>query len=619
MDIKNNIVKILKGDENVQVNLEETLSTTFFKSRLDIIKNNSEDLFRQGVLHHKYFTIHGIDHSHAIISNLNDLVGGIEPNNDLTEHEIFYLLASTYLHDVGMLVSYPNDEGTAKVISTHEMPFTKEDVIRKEHHIRSGKYVIKYADSLSLDQIESECVRLICEGHRRVNLESEEYDDRFIGNETIRVRFLAALLRFSDELDISYKRGPIKLLEILREEMPDYSLLQWLKHYYTGGLNILPSHDIKRGRKTDINIQILYPDREEGKKVGELIFAPIKNVFTEVEKIFLQNGLHIKLHPPQILINDALDKIPDHISEKFLNSKHKVTITMPKTKENDGEEKNVPQIEQHEVDLPISAEVVEEIETHYEIIGATNASTITSLCATSVDNPSILYYDLEENVGNESIFIPIYPDLTIPKGELIYTTESWGENIAFGGDKYAVIDRNATNWIIAEKLIDEHEEDSHLLRVAETIHLTDGWGITVLEVDVEGEEAWLSLTKDGEEVNNQVVREGEDFMYTLDLDLPNKIKVLNFTLETVFVGMNTALVKINSINLISTDTLNINNNSTNLIDGYIIKIEHNQIIVKNNTDIKLLIGTLTNIIGNLFTVRVNEAGNGVALVKQIVL
>lgn len=83
--------------------------------------------------------------------------------------------------------------------------------------------------------------------------------------------------------------------------------------------------------------------------------------------------------------------------------------------------------------------------------------------------------------------------------------------------------------------------------------------------------------------------------------------------------MNTTLVKINSINLISTDTLKINNNDTNLIDGYIIKIEHKQISVKNNTDIRLLIGNLTNIFGNLFTVRVNEAGNGVALVKQIVL
>ena len=71
------------------MNLEEALSTTLFKSRLDIIKDNSEELFKKEVLHHKYFTIHGIDHSHAIISILNDLVDGIEPNNELNKHEIF--------------------------------------------------------------------------------------------------------------------------------------------------------------------------------------------------------------------------------------------------------------------------------------------------------------------------------------------------------------------------------------------------------------------------------------------------------------------------------------------------------------------------------------------------
>jgi S-layer protein (TIGR01567 family) len=435
----------------------------------------------------------------------------------------------------------------------------------------------------------------------------------------IRVRFLATLLRFSDELDISYKRAPIKILEILQEEMPDYSRLQWLKHYYTSGVKISVYSAIKRGRITNIKIDFQYPDRELGTKVGEMIFAPIQESFNEVKMIFLQNGLNINLHSPHLLLNETFVKIPDHISEKFLNSKYKVPLTMPDTKEYDDEYKNVPQMKQHEVDLSNLAEAVEEIGTHYEIVGATNASTITTLYATSVDNPSILYYDLEDNVGNESILIPIYPDLTIPKGELIYTTESWRENIAFGGDKYIVIDRNATNWIIARKLIDEHEEDSHLLRVRETIILLNGWSITVLEVDVEGEKAWLSLNKDGEEVNNQVVREGEDFIYTLDLDVPNKTKVLNFTMETVFAGMNTTLVKINSINLISTDTLKINNNNTNLIDGYIIKIKQNQIIVKNNTDIRLLRGNITNIIGNFFTVRVNEAGNGVALVKQIVL
>ncbi|MCK4937213.1 MAG: hypothetical protein KAR85_01250 [Methanosarcinales archaeon] len=601
------------------MNLEEALSATPFKSRLEIIKNSSEELFKQGLLHHKYFTIHGIDHSHAIISILNDLVDGIESTYELTKHEIFYLLASVYLHDVGMEIPNPDDEDTAKAISTNEMPFTKEDVIRKEHHIRSGKYVIDHADILSLDPHESVCVRLICEGHRSVNLESEDYDDKIVVTETIRVRFLATLLRFSDELNISYKRAPIKILEILQEEMPDDSLLQWLKHYYTSGVEISVYSIIKRGRITKIKIDFQYPDREQGTKVGEMIFEPIQESFNEVKIIFLQNGLNVELQHPHLSLNKIFVKIPDHISEKFFKSKQTAPSTLLDTKKYDDKDKNVPQMKQHEVDLSNLAEAVEEIGTYYEIVGATNASNLTSLYATSIDSPSILYYDLEENVGNESIFIPIYPDLTIPKGELIYTTESWRENIAFGGDKYTIIDRNATNWIIARKLIDEIEENSHLLRVGETIILLNGWSITVLEVNVEDEMAWLSLNKDGEEVNNQVVREGEDFIYTLDLDVPSKTKVLNFTLETVFAGMNTTLVKINSINLISTDTLKINNNNTDLIDGYIIKIQHNQIIVKNNTDIRLLIGNITNIIGNFFTVRVNEAGNGVALVKQIVL
>jgi len=383
------------------MNLENALSTTSFKSRLDNIKIHAEEIFKKEALHHKYFTLHGIDHSHAIISVLNDLVDGIRPENELAKEEIFQLLASAYLHDVGMLIPDDNDEKKAETIGTPETHFIKEDVIRKEHHKRSGNYIIKYANDLDFDHVEKECVRLICEGHRVVDLGAEDYCDRYIGNTTIRVQFLAALLRFSDELDISYKRAPAKLHEILKEEMPDESQLQWLKHYYTNGIDISNVTTLKGGRKTDINIQIQYPDPEQGKNVGELVFAPIQKSFNDVENIFLQNGLHIKLHFPQIFTNKALDRIPDHISEKLLNSKHKVSITMPETKENDGKEKDILQMEQYEVDLPNLADAAEEIGTNYEIIGATNASTITSLCATSVDNPSILYYDLEENVGNE--------------------------------------------------------------------------------------------------------------------------------------------------------------------------------------------------------------------------
>jgi len=81
------------------------------------------------------------------------------------------LIASAYLYDVGMLISYPDDEEKAKTISTQKnKPYTKEDPIRDKHHLRSGKYIIEHESDLKLDHLESECVRLICEGHRVVDL-----------------------------------------------------------------------------------------------------------------------------------------------------------------------------------------------------------------------------------------------------------------------------------------------------------------------------------------------------------------------------------------------------------------------------------------------------------------
>jgi len=284
------------------MNLEQTLLDTKYKSKLENIIGHSKNLFKKDVLHHKYYTLHGMDHSHAIISKLDKLIDGISPNNKLTRAEIFYLLASVYLHDVGMLISYPEDVERAKTISIQKKkPFTKEDLIRDEHNIRSGKYIIEHELDLKLDHVESECVKLICEGHRLVDLTTENYNDRLVGDERIRVRLLAALLRFSDELDISYQRAPKVLMDIFKEDMPDFSKLHWLKHYYTNGVGIEPNSNLK----TVIEIQTQYPDRERGRKITEeLIFKPIENSLRIVDRIFLEYGL-----------NEIVGKVP----EKRLN------------------------------------------------------------------------------------------------------------------------------------------------------------------------------------------------------------------------------------------------------------------------------------------------------------
>ncbi|MCD4842737.1 MAG: hypothetical protein K8R08_12185, partial [Methanosarcinales archaeon] len=252
----------------------------------------------------------------------------------------------------------------------------------------------------------------------------------------------------------------------------------------------------------------------------------------------------------------------------------------------------------------------------YEIVGATNASTGTMLKAMSADNPAVLYYDLEDKVGYESIRLPMYSNLSVPVGEMNYTTIPWGQNIAWGNSKYAVAYSSSSEWIIAKKLIDEDHDDDYLMRVGETLDLPGGWGITALEIDVDGSKATMSISKDGEEVDNEVVSEDGYFIYKTNLG-GQIIEVMNFTVETVFEGMNTNLVKFNNIDLISTDVLNLVNNDDTLYDGYIVKTYTDQLCITNDVDIRLSKGNVTNIIGNLFAVKVNEAGNLGALVKEV--
>ena len=317
------------------MDLEAALAGTphKYESRLDIIKKHSETVWKKDTVHHKHYTLHGMDHYSAVISVLNKLVDGIDPDSELTIHEIFYLLASVYLHDVGMLISHTEDEDKAKAISTQKKkPFTKEDLIREAHHLRSGKYVIEHAGDLKLDHVEVRCVKSICEGHRVVKLDTADYDDKIIDNEYIRVRLLAALLRFSDELDVSYKRAPKELMDVLKEDMSDYSLLQWLKHYYTSGVGIT-SQQSSGKRRTIIEIQTQHPNRERGRKITEeLIFKPIEESLRSVDRILLEYGLNITLNPPKISYNESLDEIPEDIYDRYLGRRLEVSMEISQIK-----------------------------------------------------------------------------------------------------------------------------------------------------------------------------------------------------------------------------------------------------------------------------------------------
>ena len=257
--------------------------------------------------------------------------------------------------------------------------------------------------------------------------------------------------------------------------------------------------------------------------------------------------------------------------------------------------------------------------TLYEVLGAINA-TGTTFKATSIDNPAVLYYDLEDRDGYSSITFPLYDSLFIPNGKFNYTTIPWGDYIGWGSKKYFVIEHNAINWIIAEKLVDENSGDYYRIFDNQTLSLPGGWGINAKEIDSDNNTVWLSLTKDDWVIYNTTVNESNNFVYNANLGAPDKTEILNLTVETVSVfegSFNSKFIKINNIDLISIDTLEIKNNDTNLYDGYVIKTSNNQISILNDIDISLSKEHVENIIGGLFSVRVNEAGDMAGLVKII--
>ena len=312
--------------------LKKNLNTKF-ASKLSAIEQEVKTIWEKGELYHVYYTLHGCKHSNYVVEVLEKLMRGLKPADRLNDTETFCLLAAAYLHDVGMQLQNPDDKKIATQLSElKSKPYTVPDLIRDEHHKRSGRYIKEHANDLKLDHMEVECIRLISEGHRQVKLESKDYDDQTIGLEVVRVRLLSALLRLADELDITYQRAPKIIFDILKVDMPDDSYLQWLKHYYTSGVRIDTLQQENGKKKTSIEVSCYYPNEDVGRRITEvLISKPIEETLNEVRLILLECGLNLYLDH-KITHNPDLDEIPMPIYEKYLGQKLKISMELPRTK-----------------------------------------------------------------------------------------------------------------------------------------------------------------------------------------------------------------------------------------------------------------------------------------------
>jgi len=268
----------------------------------------------------------------------------------------------------------------------------------------------------------------------------------------------------------------------------------------------------------------------------------------------------------------------------------------------------------------------------YELMGAVgNVSGWLNL--TSEKNPSILWFDIDEKEGKEAVEMYIDSDLDIKEDKFNYTTTTYETNdsdleqIAWMGSSYAVVVNDTSEMWISEYLVDEEDDDDYLLAVGESMSLPDGFSITADQIDVEGDKAMFTISQNGEALGTEVVDTKAEpaspyFIYDTDLDDDGDDDdvIMNFTVDTVFAGMNSNMVKIKNIDLISLDPIEIKNNDDDLYKDFIVRVDAGTIRIElDDEDISLSSDGITDIFADRISVRINEHDNYAAVVKEIII
>lgn len=168
------------------------------------------------------YTDHSEQHSMNVVDFCNRLIGK-EQIEMMNADEIYVLLMSCYLHDIGMGISQSDymlfkDKFNADAYFEEHPVDSEGDFVRKYHHEFSGCFIKKYADLLEIPSEEHLfCIVQVSRGHRKTDLFDEnEYPAayRMPNGNSVCLPYLASLIRLADEIDVAADRNSQLLYDI---------------------------------------------------------------------------------------------------------------------------------------------------------------------------------------------------------------------------------------------------------------------------------------------------------------------------------------------------------------------------------------------------------------------
>lgn len=250
------------------------------------------------------YTNHDIEHSARVADYMVDLLP--RPLNEYNDTELVIMLCSTIFHDIGMVVSE----------TEVNLNPTKQDDIRKTHHIRSEKFLNDHNEKNDCFNIDNEgslnfksLVATITRSHGEdfswieKNLKQKEY----FGNDTVNPRFIACLLRLGDYLDFDSKRTPYHLFNFL--SLSTRSSNEWKKHFSITNYNKIENQKIVFAgncEEPDIFIGILH------------YFDLIENEIRNAKSLLATDDAKYKLNIEDNVLNQISHNSFDSVDLQFL-------------------------------------------------------------------------------------------------------------------------------------------------------------------------------------------------------------------------------------------------------------------------------------------------------------
>lgn len=197
------------------------LDPALHKRFTDTVSVTGNLLFRYKRYFPEYNDHSGL-HSMSVIDLCNQLIGK-EQILRLNQDELYILLMSCHLHDVGMgITSKEYDEFREKIdfrdyFENHpNAPLDR--IIRDFHQEFSALFIEKHTGFLELpSEAHLYAVMQVVRGHRKTDLfERNEFPPDFAlpNGRSVCLPYLAALIRLADEIDVDALRSSVLLFDV---------------------------------------------------------------------------------------------------------------------------------------------------------------------------------------------------------------------------------------------------------------------------------------------------------------------------------------------------------------------------------------------------------------------